>query len=347
MAKKDIDNCILQYGKIVSRIKAGSFDPVYILMGEEPFFCDKIISLIEETALMPDEKGFNQMILYGSDVNAVQVIETARRFPMMASRQVVIVKEAQLMPGQDELNHYMDSPQLTTILVLLYTNKVIDKRERFYKTANGKGWVFETFSLYDSMIAPWIESYLKERGLKIRPDAARLMAEYCGTELRKIAGELDKLITGLSSEVTIIEPVHIEENIGISREYNVFELTKALSINDVAKAIKIVKHFGAAPKQFPLVVTLATLFNHFSRIMKYHDLLSSGSRPAAGEIASYLSVHPYFVSEFESAARYYSLRRCMEAISLIRVYDSKSKSNLRGEAEDGDLLLELIHRLLH
>ena len=347
MAKKEIRDSIEKYDSILSDIRKGIFSPFYVLMGEEPYYSDSIIDEISEYSLTSEEKGFNYLVLYGSDTNATQVVELARRFPMLASRQVVIVKEAQMMGDMRDLEFYFSQPLSTTLLVISLTNKSLDKRSTLYKTANSKGIVLESFSLRDEMVPGWIETYMRSKSLSITPEAGALMAEYCGPELRKLVLELDKLITNLPEDRKRVEIIDIEENIGISREFNVFELTRALSFKDSAKIFRIVDHFGASPKQYPLVMTLASLFMHFSRIVKYHSLFSGGKRASTGEIASTIGINPYFLPEYETAARNYPLIKCMEAISLIRKCDSASKSNDRGEATDGELLFELVFRITH
>ena len=347
MAKKDIQASINKFESIISDIGRGSFAPFYVLMGEEPFYSDIIIEEISEKALTPDEKGFNFLTLYGSDTNAVQVVEAARRFPMLASRQVVIVKEAQMMGNMSNLEHYFSQPLSTTLLVISLSGKALDKRSTLYKTANSKGVVLETFSIRDEMVPGWIERHLRAKGLSINPEAAALMAEYCGTELRKLVLELDKLVANLPEGGKCIEVKSVEDNIGISREFSVFELTRALSFKDTAKVLKIVNHFGASPKQYPLPMTLANLFNHFARILKYHSLFMHNRRPSKGEIAGEIGINPFFLPEYEHAARSYPLIKCMEAISLIRKCDSTSKSSDRGESSDGDLLADMICRIIY
>ena len=347
MAKKDIQAGINKFDSILSDIKKGLFAPFYVLMGEEPFYSDIIMEEISERALTPDEKGFNFLMLYGSDLSAAQVVEAARRFPMLAARQVVIVKEAQMMGNMSDLEHYFAQPLSTTLLVIALNGKSLDKRTSLYKMANSKGVVLETFSIRDEMVPGWIESHLRSKGLSINPEASALMAEYCGTELRKLVLELDKLITNLPEGADCIEVKSVEDNIGISREFSVFELTRALSFKDTAKAIKIVSHFGASPKQYPLVMTLANLFIHFVRIMKYHSMFMHNNRPSKGEIAGEIGINPFFLPEYEYAAKSYPLIKCMEAISLIRKYDSLAKSSDRGESSEGDLLLDLVCKLIY
>ncbi|MFA6769829.1 MAG: DNA polymerase III subunit delta [Bacteroidales bacterium] len=347
MGKKEIDHCLNSFGKIVSEIKRGIFKPFYLLMGEEPYYSDVIISEIEKNALSPEERGFNYVVMYGSDVTAASVVEAARRFPMMASRQLVILKEAQLMGAPNDLEHYFKHPMATTVLVVSFTGKSLDKRTSLYKWAVSNGCVLESFTLYPNMVYSWIERYLKEKEISIVPEAALLMAEHCGTELRKLVLELDKLITNLPKGSNQIDLNAIEENVGISRDYNIFELTKAISFKEQKKALQIVKHFGASPRQFPLALNIAALFSHFSRLLKYHSLHSGGARPNKSQIAAYIGINPYFLPEYEYAARNYPLIKCMEAISLIRRYDSKSKSFARGESSDGDILFELVYKILH
>lgn len=347
MGKREIESSIKSFEAILEKIRSGIFEPFYVLMGEEPYYSDIITSEILARALNDDERGFNQLIIYGSDTTPAAVVEASRRFPMLASRQVVVVKEAQLLGKPDDLEHYFNKPMPTTLLVLCFTNKSLDKRTTLYKAAAANGVVFESYPLYDDMVFPWIERYLKSKGVSISPEAGMMMADYCGTELRKLVLELDKLITNLPQGTKKIESIHVEENIGISREYNVFELTKALSFKDSAKAFRIVRHFGASPRQYPLVVTMSALFMHFARLLKYHASLSQGAKPSRGDLASAMGVNPYFMGEYDTAARNYPLIKCMEAISLIRRYDSKSKSSQRGEAEDGELLSELIFKLMH
>jgi len=347
MGKKEIESSISSFEEIITSIEKGAFAPFYLLMGEEPYYNDIIMDRLLSSALTPEERGFNQTVLYGQETNGIQVVEWARRFPMISSRQIVVVKEAQLLEKADQLEHYFRQPLSSTILVVSYTSKSVDKRTALYKTAKQNGVVFESFSLYQDMVFSWIERYLKKRSLTIAPDAGMLMAEYCGTELRKLAIEMDKLILSIPAGTTKIEVKHIEDNVGISRIYNVFELTKAISFRDTQKAFTIIKHISDSPKQFPLVITVATLFLHFSRILKYHAAVSGENKPRAEEISSYIGINRFFLPEYEQAARNFPLIKCMEAISHIRKYDSISKSNLRGESSDGDILVELVYKIMH
>jgi DNA polymerase-3 subunit delta len=347
MAKQWSKDSIQQFEEILGEIKSGIIKPLYVFMGEEPYYSDILIDEISERALSPEERGFNQLLLYGTDVTASQVIEAARRFPMMASRQLVIVREAQLMNDLDKFEHYCKQPLSSTILVISLTNKSLDKRTAFYKQAQNNGVVFESSALREDKVIYWIERYIKTKGKSISPEASALLADYSGTELRKLVLELDKLLTNLPEGEKNISVANIEDNIGISREYNLFELTKALSSKDHQKIFKISNHFADSPKQYPLVMTFATLFSYFNRIVKYHAIINKNRGASKGEIASYIGINPYFISEYDMAAHNYPIIKCMEIISLIRKYDSMSKSNERGEASDGDLLIELIYKISH
>lgn len=347
MAKTGAKDTVQHFEEILAGIKGGVIQPLYVLMGEEPYYSDIIMEEISNRALTPEERGFNQLLLYGADVSASQVIEAARRFPMMASRQLVIVKEAQLIDDLDKFELYCKQPLSSTILVISLTNKSLDKRSAFYKQALANGVVFESAALREDKVTFWIERYVRTKGKNISPEAAVLLADHSGTELRKLILELDKLLTNLPEGSKEIDVVDIEENIGISREYNLFELTKAISVKDQTKIFNIVRHLGDSPKQYPLVVTFAIIFSHFIKISKYHALKNKKRDCTRAEIASYIGSNPYFLPDYDLAAQNYPIIKCMEAISLIRKYDSMSKSNERGEASDGELLMELVYRISH
>lgn len=347
MAKQATKDTVQHFEEILTDIRSGIIKPLYVLMGEEPYYSDKIIEEISERAIKPEERGFNQLLLYGTDVSSGQVIEAARRFPMMASRQLVIVREAQLISDLDKFEYYCKQPMSTTILVISLTNKSLDKRGSFYKQAMANGVVFESAALREDKVNFWIERYVRSKGKSISPEASVLLADYSGNELRKLVLELDKLLTNLQEGKTEIKPADVQENIGISRDYNLFELTKAISVKDQTKVFKIADHFAGSPKQYPLVVTFATIFSHFSRIVKYHAMVNSKKGASRSDMAYYIGINPYFIPEYELAAQNYPLIKCMEIISLIRKYDSMSKSNDRGEASDGELLIELVYKITH
>lgn len=347
MAKQGVKDTVQHFEEILNEIKGGVFKPLYVLMGEEPYYSDVIIDEISARALSPEERGFNQLLMYGTDVSSAKVIEAARRFPMMSSRQLVIVREAQLIDDLDKFEFYCRQPLSSTILVISLTNKSLDKRGSFYKQAVANGVVFESAALREDKVTFWIERYVKSKAKSIFPEASVLLADHCGTELRKLVLELDKLLTNIHENAKEISIADVEENTGISREYNLFELTKAISVKNQTKIFKIVNHFADSPKQYPLVVTFSILFSHFAKINKYHAFISKNRGYSRGEVSSYLGINPYFISEYETASQNYPPIKCMEIISLIRRYDSKSKSNERGEASDGELLRELVFKISH
>jgi DNA polymerase-3 subunit delta len=329
--------------QLVADIKSGNFKPVYFLMGEEPYYIDKISDFIEDNVLSEEEKGFNQMVLYGRDVSVDDIISNAKRYPMMAERQVVIVKEAQdLSRTIENLVSYVENPQPTTVLVFNYKYKKLDKRKSLYKALKKDSVVFESKKLYDNQVGEWIRRTLSPKGYTISPKAAQMLVEFLGTDLSKINNELQKLQLIIPKD-TQITPEHIEENIGISKDYNNFELRKAIGDKDRLKAFKIINYFADNPKDNPMVVTVALLFSFFSQLLHLHGLHDKSPRA----VASSLKVNPYFVNEYLSAARNYPMRKVSIAISTLREYDVKSKGVGSNAIPQGDLLKELLVRILN
>ncbi|MBO3117583.1 DNA polymerase III subunit delta [Winogradskyella sp. DF17] len=328
--------------QIVKSIKKGDIKPIYFLMGEEPYYIDKISEFIENTVLDEAEKGFNQMVLYGRDVSIDDIVSNAKRFPMMAERQVIIVKEAQdLSRSIEKLASYANQPQPTTVLVLNYKYKKIDKRKALYKALSKAGVVFESKKLYENQVADWIRRVLSGKNYDISPKAAQMLVEFLGTDLSKIDNELNKLKIVLPKG-TQITPEHIEENIGISKDFNNFELRKAIGERNVLKAHQIVKYFGDNPKDNPLVVTMALLFNFFSQLLHLHGMADRSPR----SVASALRINPYFVNEYLNAARNYPMKKVSAIISLLREYDVKGKGVGSNAVPQGDLLKELLVKIL-
>jgi DNA polymerase-3 subunit delta len=315
-------------------------------MGEEPYYIDRISQEIIDVAIPTQDRDFNQMILYGNDVKSIDIVEAARKFPMFSSRQLIVVKEAQHLDKLDSFVTYLNSPMPTTVLVLSFTNKSVDKRSQLYKKALEKGVVFESLPLTVDMIYPWIESYLKSRHMQIDPNAAMLLAEYCGTELRKLAHELEKLITWHTGKSNLIDLKSIELNVGISREFSVFELTHALSFRDLKKALSIARHLGRSPKQYPLILTYSAIFMHFSRVLKLHGYNMSQVKPTPKPFA-FLGVNPYFMSEYLEASKRYSLIDCIRAVSIIRDFDRRSKISAGVDGWELEHLTELIIRIVN
>jgi DNA polymerase-3 subunit delta len=331
------------YEEIISDLKKRIFKPVYFLAGEEPYYIDLITDHIEEKVLSEAEKSFNQVILYGEDTTIPAIIETARRFPMMSSHQVVIVKEAQTLKKIEDLIYYLEKPLLSTILVFNYKYKVVDKRTKFFKTLDGHAVYFESVRLRDYQVPAWIERYLMTQGIKADPNASAMLTEYLGTDLHKIANELNKLIITLPSGKPVITTSLIEKNIGISKDYNNFELQKAVGEKNVLKANMIVHHFANNPKDNPITLTIASLFSYFSKLLTYHYLADKSKN----NTAAVLRVNPYFVKDYETSAGKYNISKTVQIISLLRTYDMKSKGFGDLSSEPGDLLKELIFKILH
>lgn len=312
-------------------------------MGEEPYYIDAISDFIEHNILAEEEKGFNQMVLYGRDVAIDDIVSNAKRYPMMAERQVVIVKEAQdLSRTIENLASYASNPQPTTVLVLNYKYKKIDKRKALYKAIKKQGSViFESKKLYENQVADWIRRVLSGQKYTISPKASQMLVEFLGTDLSKINNELEKLKIILP-EGTQITPEHIEENIGISKDYNNFELRKAIGERNSVKAFKIVNYFANNPKDNPMIVTVSLLFNFFSQLLHLHGLNDKNPR----NVASALKINPYFVNEYITAARNFPMRKVSAVVATLREFDVKSKGVKSNAVPQGDLLKELLVKIL-
>ncbi len=333
----------MTYLQIIKEIKAKKYSPIYLLHGAESYYIDKISKYIEDNVLTEGEKSFNQMIMYGKDTDHKTLIDTCSRYPMMASHQVVILKEAQEMKTLKELLPYIERPVHSTILVICFKHKKFDGRTKFGKLVKQKALVFESKKLYDNQIPDWIQSYLKDKKLTISPSAAALVAEYLGEDLSKVSNELDKLAINLAPGTEVNEK-HIQEQIGISKEYNVFELQKALGTKNVVKSNRIINYFISNPKKNPLVVVVGTLFNFFSKVYLTHFLKNSSER----EMMEKLGVrHAFFLKDYKLAARNYPFQQSQNVISILKEYDLKSKGVDRVNATEGDLMKEMVFKILH
>ncbi len=327
---------------IVDDIKQGNLKPIYFLMGEEPYYIDKISSFIEDTVLDDSEKGFNQVVMYGRDVSVDEIVSSAKRFPMMAEHQVIIVKEAQdLSRTVEKLETYATNPQPSTILVVNYKYKKLDKRKKVYKAIAKNGLIFESKKLYENQVGDWIAKVLKGKKFVIEPKAAQMLVEFLGTDLSKISNELDKL-TSVLTEGTIINPTHVEENIGISKDFNNFELRKAVGNKDVVKANRIINYFSQNPKNNPLVMTISLLNSFFTQLLSYHGLRDKSK----ASVARTLGVNPYFVDDYVNAARNYPMRKVSQIIGLLRDADVKSKG-VGANLSQADILKELLFKIMH
>ncbi len=331
------------YEEIISDLKKRIFKPVYFLAGEEPYYIDLITNYIEDNVLPEAEKAFNQIIMYGDDTNIPAIIDTARRFPMMSSHQVVIIKEAQSLKKIDDLAIYLDNPLSSTLLVFSYKYKTVDKRTKLYKGLEKDAVYFESPRIRDYLIPSWIERYLMTKGIKTDPSASAMLTEYLGTDLHKIVNELDKLIITLPPGKPVITTSLIEKNIGISKDYNNFELQKAVGDKNILKANMIVHYFANNSKDNPITLTIASLFGFFSKILTYHYLTDKSKN----NVAATLKVNPYFVRDYETSASRYNVSKTVKIISLLRTYDMRSKGYGDPGTEPGDLLKELIYKILH
>ena len=328
--------------QLVADIKNKKLKPIYFLMGEEAYYIDKISDFIEASVLAEEDRGFNQMVLYGRDVSVDDIVGNAKRYPMMAEYQVIIVKEAQdLSRTIENLAKYAENPQPTTVLVVNYKYKKIDKRKALYKTLKKTGVVYESKKLYENQVADWIRRVLSPKKYTISPKAAQMLVEFLGTDLSKINNELEKLQIILP-EGTQISPDHIEENIGISKDYNNFELRKAIGERNAVKAHKIVNYFADNPKDNPMVVTVLLLFNFFSQLLHFHGLKDKSPR----SVASALKINPYFVKEYITAARNFPMRKVRVVVATLREFDVKGKGVGSNAVPQGDLLKELMVRIL-
>ncbi len=327
---------------IVSDIKSGNIKPIYFLMGEEPYYIDKISDYIEAHVLADSEKGFNQQVMYGRDATIEDIVAAAKRYPMMAERQVLIIKEAQdLSRNIEKLVSYAENPQPTTVLVLNYKYKKLDKRKKLHKVIAKTGFIFESKKLYENQVSDWIRKVLSEKNYKIEPKASLMLVEFLGTDLSKISNELGKLMLVLPVG-TIISDTHIEENIGISKDFNNFELRKAVGEKQIVKANRIIKYFGENPKNNPLIMTISLLNGYFTQLLLFHGLKDKSK----SAVARNLGVNPYFVDEYFVAARNYPMRKVAQVIAFLRDADVKSKGVGANQSNE-DILKELLFKILH
>jgi len=333
----------MTFEQIISDLKNKIYKPIYFLMGDEPYYIDVITTFITQNVLSESEKTLNQIILYGKDVTIPSIIDTAKRFPMMANHQVVILKEAQDIKNFDKFIFYAENPLKSTILVINYKYRKLDIKRKLFKVLEKNGVVFESKKLYDDKIPNWINNYLKKQNCTMEPEAGMLLTEFLGNDLSKIANELDKLIITLPVNNKKITAKHIEKNIGISKDYNNFELHKALTQKNILKANRIINYFSQNQKNNPISWTISSLYYYFSKILAYHFIKDKTKQ----NVASILKVNFYFVGDYEKAARAFSSKKVMEIISILREYDLKSKGIGNVSTPPGELLKELIFKILH
>lgn len=332
------------YEEIVRNLKNRVYAPVYFLMGEEDYYIDRISDYILDTVLTETEKEFNQTVLFGTDTDMAAIINAARRYPMISEHQVVVVKEAQGLRNLDDLTYYLQKPLLSTILVFCYKHGSLDRRKKIVAEIEKRGVLFESKKLKDSQLPGFISSYLKRKKIEIEPKASEMMAEFIGADLNRMAGELEKLVITLPSGQRRITPEQIERNIGISKDYNNFELRSALIAKDVLKANQIIKYFGENPKNNPLQMTLAVLFNFFSNLMLAYY---APQRNEQG-IAAFLGLRsPWQAKDYMAAMQKFSGNKVLQIISAIRNCDAKSKGVGNPSISDEDLLRDLVFFILH
>ena len=329
--------------KIVNDIKAGNIKPIYFLMGEESYYIDKLSDYIEKKVLTEEEKGFNQTVLYGRDVTIEDIVSTAKRYPMMSERQVVIVKEAQdLVRTIDKLESYAENPMPTTVLVICYKYKTLDKRKKVTKLIGKNGVVFESKKLYENQVGDWIKRVLAGKKYTIEPKATAMLVEFLGTDLSKINNELEKLQIILPVG-SAISPMHIEENIGFSKDFNVFELRKAIGERNQLKAYTIAENFAQNPKDNPMVVTTSLVFGFFIQLLKYHGLKDKNPK----NVATAIGVNPFFLKEYDVALKNYPMKKVSQIVAALRDIDVKSKGVGANALSQSDLLREMLYKIFN
>ena len=342
MAKKASS---ISENQIMDDVKAGNIAPVYLLTGEEGYYIDQLSDFFENNVVDKDYRDFDQTVVYGRDVSMAQVIGAATQFPMMSQYRLVLVKEAQdiNIKEWDLLATYLEKPAERSLLVLCYRNKKMDKRTKVYTSIKKAGVVYERNKLYDSDIPTWIGSYLRQHNRKITEKASLLLFEALGNNLSKLSNELDKMFIVIGEGQTISD-VDIERNVGINKDYNIFELQNAIGRRDVVRCNKIVNYFADNPKAAPMPVVVANLYSYLIKVMIYHQLTDKSQ----GTAAAALGVNPYFVKDYELASRNYSLPKLAACIGYLHDADIRSKGvRNTGTVSDGELLKELVFKIIH
>jgi len=331
------------YEQILTDLRKKIYHPVYFLMGEEPYYIDLLSDFIQNNVLEETEKEFDQTILYGKDVDINTVINAAKRYPMMSTHQVLIVKEAQLIKDWDNLVHYLSKPLKSTILVFCYKYGTPDKRKKWVLELSKVATIYESVKLRDYEVGAWITKYCKSKNMGIEEKAVAMLTDFLGTDLSKLVNELEKLVLTKPADMQRITPELVEKNIGISKDYNVFELQSAIINRDILKANRIIQYFSENKKANPMVLVLAQLFKFFSELMLYHYLPDKSQ----GAVASELKINPYFVKDYQKASQAYGAWKTMNIISFIRETDSRYKGIDNPSTDEGDLMKELIFKILH
>jgi DNA polymerase III subunit delta len=334
--------------KVLADLKSGKYEPVYFLQGDEPFFIDQISDYIESNAIAEAEKSFNQTIIYGKDAGMADILTNARRFPMMAEKQLVLIKEAQNIPdlnredGQKLLINYLDNPVPSTILVFAHKHKKVDGRRPLAKALKAKTVFVESIKLKDYKLPAWISQYVKSKGFNIDDKTAYMLAEYIGTNLERLTNEIGKVLISLPAGGQITQEI-VHKNIGISKEYNVFEFQKAIAFRDVLKANRIANFYVANSKANPIIPTIGFLFSYFSKLL----LLHGAKDKSDGSLASTMGVPPFAIKDYKVAANNYSVVQVINSIGFLKKADLQSKGVDSGSKPEGDILRELVFNLMH
>ncbi len=338
MAKQGIT-----FEQVMSDLRRKAYKPIYLLMGEEAYYIDKISDYIQSTVLDESQREFDLTVVYGKDTDLVTIINAAKRYPMMSPFQVVIVKEAQSIKDWEPMQYYLTNPSQTTILVFAYKYGSPDKRKKWVLDISKIGVAFESEKLRDYEMGAWINAYSRSKNVTVDVKAIQMLTEFLGTDLSKVANEMDKLLLTKPANTTIITPEQVEKNIGISKDFNVFELQDALIERNILKANRIIRYFADNKKNNPLVMVLPQLFTLFSNLMIYHYLKDKSQMTVASE----LKIIPFFVKKYEMAAKNYGAWKTMNIISWIRETDARSKGVDSNGVEDGELMKELVFKILH
>lgn len=327
---------------ILKNIAQKQFEKIYFLHGEEPYFIDEISNAIIEHAMDESERDFNQTIQYGKECDAPSIIADAKSYPMMGERRLIIIKEAKDFKDIDQLESYFSNPIDTTIFVVCYKHKKFDTRKKVLKAAASNGLVFHSEKIKDYKLVDWISKYCKDSGHQITPKSAMMLAEFLGTDLSRIVNELEKLSIIIQADETINE-THIEENIGISKDYNFFELTNAFAERDVLKASKIVNYFDKNPKMGPIIPIISNLFGYHTKLMR----LQFTKEKSPTNLANVLKVPPFLVTQYTKAAKIYNAKKLASNIAILQEYDLKSKGIENASLSDGELMKEMMFRLMN
>lgn len=353
MAKSTVKfkDSVADYERIAADIRARKFAPVYLLMGEESYFIDSLADMLAGSILDEASRAFNQITVYGRDSDAGQVVNLCRQMPMMGSYEVVIVREAQQLKNIDKLALYTSKPQPTTILVVCHKEKAVDRRSQFYKSTAAAGVVFESVRPRDYEISSWLARFASTRGCKLDAKAQSMLADHLGTDLAKISNELSKLLVSLPEGATTITAEDVERNVGISKDFNNFELCKAVAVRDAGRALAIAAQFAANPKDNPLLLTVMALFGQFRQMFVINYLRWQTQRrgvpfPSDAELMKILKVgNIYAIGELKQTSVQWPNRKVFAILGLLREYDARSKGLGGGSAGDGELLRELLLKI--